>query len=583
MPNYFTDNSDLIFQFTQLSLERITNVLENNYLSLSNNNEWAPTDYLEAHQYYKTALQLVGQLSADFFSIRAASVDNEGCQLRNSHVHYAKGTSESINALINAKLMGILLPRRWGGSNMPVCIYTMMIEMIAQADASLMTFFGYQDIGEAIERFATQEQCLKYLPHYAQGKILGAMVLTEPHAGSDLQNIQLKAYQDKTGQWRLKGRKQFISNGGAELLLVLARTESTNKLFGLSLFICDGSSAHVHVERIESKMGLNGSPTCELFFDDAPAELLGKQRFGLAHVFHSLNHARFSVAAQALGIAEAAYKEAFSWSKTRFAFGEAIIKKPAIADLLIDMRVIIEGCRSYLYKTIQHVDIKNILDKQIQSIQKKSNKTDKEQKKYRSLTKEYNQVSRLLEMQSALVKYYLSEASNQVCFNALQVHGGTGYIKSSKIERLSRDVRITTIYEGTSQIQILSGIKGVKHDLLAPYFSLFFQSDYPSELQGSLQIIKQLRGLYQTLIQTLYGEHNKKNNHGHDKALVDLYIETYISALILKEACLNKRKMNILNRFVKNAWAKSKCFYEHVILNTYNDLEDTLIICDVYE
>ena len=571
MPNYFTDNKDLLFQFSNLNLEKTVQILEDDYKQVEKF-DVAPTSYQEAMDFYYGALELVGDLSGNYFEPRAESNDREGASLTNGQVSYAKGTQESIKKLAESGLMGVLLPREYGGGNVPATIYTMMIEMLSQADASLMTLFGYQDVGEAIAKFGTEDQGNTFLKKYCLGEHIGAMVLTEPHAGSDLQKVKLKAYQNEDGKWFLNGTKCFISNGCGDVLLVLARSEpNTDNMFGLSMFACHGGD-NIKVGRVEDKLGLHASPTCELHFEDAPAELIGKRKFGLIQVLHTLNHARFSVAAQALGIAEAAYAEAVNWAQDRVAFGEVIYNKSAIADMLIDMRVRIETSRSLLYTTVQNLDLKNKIEEKVEHLKKDKKRDVQLEKELMALTKQ-------LDMESPMVKYQVTEMANKVCFDALQIHGGAGYIKEGKMERLYRDVRITNIYEGTSQVQVIGASKGVKQHLLSEYFEQVLSANYSKGVQDSVDGIRDLLGFYNKLISYLSEQSDQKANDVSAKELVDLYCSVYISCIILSETNSDGRKELILQRFVKRALANARKDIENVIGGTYLDLEYQDKIC----
>lgn len=572
MPNYFNDNLDMKFQFSRFELEFPVSVLEDDYKQ-SDIFDTAPSDYTEAMDYYKSALELMGDLSGNYFESRSKSNDCQGAKLVDKQVIYPQGTLESIEKLAESGLMGVLLPREFGGGNIPASIYTMMVEILSRADASLMTAFGYQDVGEAIARFGTTKQANLFLKKYCAGEHIGAMVLTEPHAGSDLQNLKLQAYQDDDGQWFLRGTKCFISNGCGDVLLVLARSEpKISNLFGLSMFACHGGDKVV-VGRVEEKMGLHASPTCELHFEDAPAELIGKRKFGLMQVLHTLNHARFNVAAQALGIAEEAYQEALVWAKDRTAFGEPIYNKPAVSNMLIDMRVKIESSRSLLYKAVQNLDLKNQLEELVKQ-QKQNNTPDKE------VAIKLSVVSKLVEMQSPMVKYHITEMANKICFDALQIHGGAGYIKESKVERLYRDVRITNIYEGTSQIQIIGASKGVHQDLLGEYFDRVFSHAYKKEIGSSIELLKSMKTIYVQYKELLLNGKNAEAKDIANKELVDIYCAIYTGCLLAEEALINERKIHILKRFVYSAYAESTKGLENIKKGTYLDLSYRDLICE---
>jgi alkylation response protein AidB-like acyl-CoA dehydrogenase len=448
----------------------------------------------------------------------------------------------------------------------------MMVEIISRADASLMTMFGYQDVGEAISKFAPNEVSQKFLPKYAKGEYTGSMVMTEPGAGSDLQAIKLNAYQDENGQWRLRGEKQFISNGCGQVLLVLARSEpNTSNLFGLSLFACLGDHS-VKINRIEQKMGLNGSPTCALYFDDSPCYLVGKRRHGLIHVLHILNHARFSVAAQALGIAEAAYQEAVNYAKIREQFGTLIYNIPTVSNLLIEMKVNIECNRSLLYASAVWLDLRNKLEEKIDHLKQMG-------KAYASEKARFDEAAKIIDTLSPMVKYILTEDANQICYKAQQVHGGMGYMKGMEIERLVRDVRITTIYEGTSQIQVLAAVKGVLSDSLSDVLDQMNSNSYVPELQSELEKLQELRSIFEYCRKLVSGHDNSTFREIASTDLVNMYGALYTGYLVLQEANQNARKRKVLVRFVNNALANAQKSKSNLVegQSTYGALAGELL------
>ncbi|MHB2155118.1 acyl-CoA dehydrogenase family protein [Calditrichota bacterium GD2] len=368
MANFFTDNKDLVFQFENLDLKEIVEIAENNYKEAETYN-FAPRDYEDAMDNYRKVLEIVGDIAANIVGPNAAEVDEEGAHFEDGKVTYARGTQLALDYLTKAELMGFTLPRKYGGLNIPKTIYMMAIEMISRADASLMNIFGLQDIAETIYKYGDEAQKQEFLPQFAAGTATGAMALTEPDAGSDLQAVKLQAYQDENGQWRLRGVKRFITNGNGRILLVLARSEpGTKDGRGLSMFVCYGDDT-VKVRRIENKLGIHGSPTCELQFNDTPAQLVGKRRFGLIrYVMDLMNGARLAVSAQALGIAQAAYEEALSYARAREQFGRAIYYIPPVTNMLIDMRVRLESDRSLLYATSRWVDLRDKLEEKIEHL-----------------------------------------------------------------------------------------------------------------------------------------------------------------------------------------------------------------------
>lgn len=571
MPNYFNDNADLLFHFERLDLRDVVRILEHDYTE-AGKFEFAPKSYQEAMDVYKGALELVGDLSGNFIAPRASGVDLEGARLEQGRVRYAAGITQALEKLSEAGLMGVIIPRKYGGVNFPATIYIMMIEVVSRADASLMTLFGYQDVGETIARLGTEEQCREFLPKYTKGEWTGATCLTEPGAGSDLQSVKLQAYQDQLGQWRLRGVKHFISNGGGDVLVVLARSESgANNMFGLSLFVCHGNET-VKVTHVEEKMGLHGSPTCELYFEDTPATLLGKRRFGLINVLYILNHARFSVAAQALGIAEAAYEEALKWAKERVQFGRLIYTMPPVANMLIDMRVAIEANRSLLYASVQWLDLRNKLEEHIAALKA-------EGKPYEAEHSRFEEAAKLVDLLSPMVKYVVTEAANRVCYDALQLHGGMGYMKEMAVERLYRDVRITSIYEGASQVQIVGASKSVLSDVLGEWLRERERRGCGSEQAELAAHMKEIRSIFMESLELVQNHDDGMFREGAAKDLVDMYASLFTGYLLLDEATLNKRKQLIAARYIKGAIAQTHKAGAAIRARLFEDIKDADAIC----
>jgi len=572
MPNYFTGNADLLFHFNRLNLEEATSILESGY-SYQEKFPFAPKNYHEALENYRNAMVLAGDIAGNFIEPRSAQIDMDGSQLKDGKVTYAKGSSESYKQLADAGFTGTILPYEYGGLNFPATIYMMLIELVSRADAAMMTMIGYQDIGEAISKFGTKEVCEEYLPKYISGEHIGSMVMTEPAAGSDLQGIQLKAYQDDEGNWFLKGNKHFISNGCGDMLLVLARSEEGKSMFGLSLFACHGGEK-VNVVHVEEKMGLHGSPTCQLYFDDAPVKLVGRRKQGLLHVLYVLNHARFSVAAQALGIAEAAYHEANEYAKIREQFNKIIYKMSPVANMLIDMRVAIESSRSLLYAGAQWLDLRNNLEEKVAHLKAKGQPFEEEKKTF-------NDAAKMVDLLSPLAKYVITEMAVKACYDAQQIHGGMGYMREMKVERLARDVRITTIYEGTSQIHILGASKNVINDMLKDFFEKNEKKDFGKKLLTSLKRIKEIRVLFLESLALVKVHESIDFRTVAAKELVDMYGYLYTGYLLLNEAYIEERKVLIANRYINSALAKSHASLAAIKNNQYNDLENIDEICNV--
>ncbi|MBE0537776.1 MAG: acyl-CoA dehydrogenase family protein [Phycisphaerae bacterium] len=483
MANFFRDNEDIQFLFRHMDVGAIAEYAEEGY-RFAGQSEHAPATAEEAIRNYELVLEAVGQLSGDFIAPRSEDIDRQGNTLNaDGTVSYATGIAESLRALARAEVMGFTLPHRFGGLNFPNIVYSIAIEIVSRADASLMNIFGLQGIAETINAFASEEIKQKYLHDFAAGKVTGAMVLTEPDAGSDLQACKLRAYQDGDGNWRLHGVKRFITNGCGEVLLVLARSEQDRSGgLGLSLFVCDRGPT-VHVRRLEDKLGIHGSPTCELFFDHTPCEIIGERQRGLVtYVMSLMNGARIGIAGQSMGIAEAAYRIARDYAASRQQFGGPIEKLPAVRDLLIDMKIAIEAGRALLYETSRVVDIEIGLMKIAENPE-----ADKEK------AKEAKNLLRKIKRQAAMLtpmsKYLCSEMCNSVTYDAIQVLGGSGYMRDYACERLSRDARITTIYEGTSQLQVVAAVRGVCGGTFEKYIAELAEMAYAAEMKDVLDLL----------------------------------------------------------------------------------------------
>jgi alkylation response protein AidB-like acyl-CoA dehydrogenase len=419
-----------------------------------------------------------------------------------------------------------------------------------------MNLFGLQDIGLTIAKYGNEEQKQEFLHKFSEGTHTGAMVLTEPDAGSDLQAVRLQAYEDEDGQWRLKGVKRFITNGNGEILLVMARSEpGTKDARGLSLFVCYGDETGIH-----------GSPTCELQFNDTPAQLIGKRKFGLIkYVMDLMNGARLGVAAQSLGIAQAAYEEALKYAQAREQFGQKIIDIPVVTNMLIDMRVTLESNRTLLYATAKWVDLQDRLEDRIEEMKAEGKGVDAE----RARLKEASRITALL---TPIAKYTLSEAANEISYNSLQIHGGAGYMKEFPIERLVRDARITNIYEGTSQLQIVAAAGGVINDMLGAHFEQKEKQVYKGSLGRLQDHLKEVREIF---LESLKYVTDKENKHFQDvaaKELVELYTYIYTGYLLLDEAEADSRKVFIANRYIVSALSTARRHGEAIKSEQFSDL-----------
>ncbi|MDH4201768.1 MAG: acyl-CoA dehydrogenase family protein [Phycisphaerae bacterium] len=481
MGNFYKDNDDIQFLFRHMDLKEVAGLQEEGFKYADQFNT-APVNAEEAVTNYDMVLDSIGQLSADFIAPRSEDVDHEGNTLNpDGTVSYASGIADALNALAKADVMGFTLPHRFGGLNFPNTIYSMAIEIVSRADASLMNIFGLQGIAETINFFADEDIKQYYLHDFASGKVTGAMVLTEPDAGSDLQACKLRAFQDDDGNWFLHGVKRFITNGCGEVLLVLARSEERSGGLGLSLFVCDRGPT-VKVRRLEDKLGIHGSPTCELFFDNTPCQIIGERQRGLVtYVMSLMNGARIGIAGQSMGIAEATYRIARDYAASREQFGVPIEKLPAVRDLVIDMKMAIEAGRALLYETSWVVDHEIGLNKII------DNSDDKDAIK--AAKQELKFIKRLAGMLTPMSKYYCSEMSNTVSYDSIQVLGGSGYMRDYACERHARDARITTIYEGTSQLQVVAAVRGVCGGTCEKYLVQLAEKQYADSVQDLTKLL----------------------------------------------------------------------------------------------
>ena len=451
MANFYNDNPSLKHHLTHPLMRKIIELKERNYTD-AEKYDYAPFNYDDAMDSYEKVLEIAGEISGDIVAPNAESVDHEGPHVVNGRVVYAEGTQKNLDALVKAGLMGISLPRRYNGLNFSLVPYIMAADMVSRADAGFVNIWGLQDCAETIYEFADEDQRKRYLPRVCAGETM-AMDLTEPDAGSDLQAVMLKATPDEeNGCWRLNGVKRFITNGDGDIALVLARSEEgTKDGRGLSMFIYDKNDGGVTVRRIENKMGIKGSPTCELVFKNAKAELCGSRKLGLIkYVMALMNGARLGIAAQSVGVSEAAYREALNYARDRRQFGKAIIEFPAVYEMLSVMKAKLDASRSLLYETTRFVD----MYKTYEDIARERSLTPEERT-------EMKQYSRLADAFTPMAKGMGSEYCNQNAYDSVQVHGGSGFMKDYACERIYRDARITSIYEGTTQLQVVAAIRHV--------------------------------------------------------------------------------------------------------------------------
>jgi alkylation response protein AidB-like acyl-CoA dehydrogenase len=471
--NFFLDNADLQFRLDQLELQDVIDLQEKGY-QYSQEYPAAPRHYADAKDNYRLLLEVLGEICAKVIAPRAAEADEEGAHFEDGQVTYAAATQDGLHALKQADLMGAMLPWEYGGLNLPESIFQMMVEIASRADAGLMTVFGLQEISAAINEYGTAEVKAKLLPRFSHEGASGAMILTEPEAGSDLGGVQTRAtYDEVSGKWYLDGVKRFATNGGADIQLVLARSEAgSSDARGLSLFVVERDET-VQIRRIENKLGIHASPTCEVQYHHTPAELLGKRRYGLMRYAMALmNGARLAVGAQAIGIAEAAYREAYTYANQRRQFNQPICDLPPVARMLASMRGEIEATRALVTETGRWVDRVKVFER----LSEENVTPDP------VLRQKLKQASNLAETLTPLTKYYASEMGNRVCNQALQIHGGVGYMREFNVERHYRDIRVTNIYEGTSQLQIVAATGKLLGHALDGLLDEWAALDYGDEL-----------------------------------------------------------------------------------------------------
>jgi hypothetical protein len=573
--NFFLDNEDLQFLFDYFDLAELARIQEDGLGAAGDGPcDYAPRDEADAVDNYRRILTIVGQVAGEMIAPNAEQIDREGNTLNeDGTVTLHPLVQENLQRLAQADLMGFTLPRQYGGLYCPTLIYTMANEIISRADTSLMNLFGLQGIAETINAFASQQIKDEVLPLFARGAVTGAMVLTEPDAGSDLQAVRLRAYQDEQGNWLLNGVKRFITNGCGEILLVLARSEPDVKDGrGLSLFLAKRSQ-RVRVRHLESKLGIHGSPTCELVFDDTPARLVGERQRGLiTYVMALMNGARVGIAAQSLGVAEAAYRLARTYAHTRQQFGGPIERLPAVAEMVTDMRIDIEAGRVLCYETCCVCDHENNNLRVLEW----GPELDKEERKRRM------QLSRALKrlngMLTPMSKYYCSEMCCRVADRAIQVLGGSGYMKDYAAERYLRDARITTIYEGTSQLQIVAAVRGVSSGALESWTEHYEKKQYDDPLLEQLKQ-KLLEGKQRVLeaVRFVKGQATTYLDLS-GRRLVDAAITVIVGHLLLGQGAVSERKKRVARRFIDREMPVLRMNCEQILSGDATPLNEYLLL-----
>lgn len=524
MANFYTDNPALKLHLNHPLMKKIVELKERNFAD-AKEYDYAPQDFEDAMDSYDKVLEVVGEICGDIIAENAEDVDHQGPHVENGHVVYADGTVKNLDACRKAGLMGMSMPRRLGGLNFPITPYIMAADIVSRADAGFENLWGLQDCAETIYEFASDEQKEKYIPRVCAGETM-SMDLTEPDAGSDLQSVMLKATQKEDGSWVLNGVKRFITNGDSDIHLVLARSEDGSRDGrGLSMFIYDKRNGGVTVRRIENKMGIKGSPTCELVYKDAPAELCGSRRLGLIkYVMALMNGARLGIAAQSVGLCEAAYREALEYAKDRKQFGKAIINFPAVAEMLSIMKSKLDAGRALLYACSRYVDIYKIYD----DIAKERPLTLEEKKEAKAYSK-------LADAFTPLAKGMTSEFCNQNTYDCIQIHGGSGFMKDYTCERLYRDARITSIYEGTTQLQVVAAIR---HVTTGTYLNWIREEEQKSVVPEDQQIKNTLVFMtqqYASAVETVQGVNDPEFHDFMARRLVEMAGHIVMGYLLLDE------------------------------------------------
>ena len=528
MANFYLDNKDLQYHLSHPLMKRIIELKERNFED-AKVYDYAPQDTEDALDSYRRVLEIVGDVCGEVIAANAESVDHEGPRVVNDHVEYASGTVRNMVALNEAGLGGMTLPRKYDGLNMPVTCFAMANEMVARADAGFENIWGLQDCAETINEFATEEIKQRFLPRVSAGETC-AMDLTEPDAGSDLGAVMLKAsWDEEAGVWRLNGCKRFITNGDGDISLVLARTEDgTKDARGLSMLIYDKRDGGVKVRRIENKLGIKGSPTCELVFNNAPAVLVGDRKMGLIkYVMSLMNAARLGIAAQSTGLCEAAYREALKYAQEREQFGKPIIQFAAVSEMLKNMEAKTIASRALLYETARFVDIY----KQLTHISHDRSLEAEE----RQEMKFYN---RLADGFTPLAKMFASEYANEVAYDSIQIHGGSGYMKDYACERLYRDARIMNIYEGTTQLQVVAAINHVTKGTYLEQIMRYEEAEQSEATKSMFDKLVELRKVYEQVVERVETLDKECTGYKdfHARRLVEIAGYIAISHILLRQA-----------------------------------------------
>ncbi|WP_010259271.1 acyl-CoA dehydrogenase family protein [Treponema primitia] len=547
MENFLNDNEDILFHLEHLDLDRIIRFKEEEFTQ-AEQFSYAPKDAADARDSYKRVLSIIGEMCGEFIAPNAPKVDEEGplLDLATNQVTLNPATQKAMDMFAQADLMGFCIPRRYGGLNMPSTILCIASELLSRADASALNFGLQQDIAETINKFASEEQKQAVLPRLCSGEWGSSMILTEPDAGSDLQAVNLKAVQGEDGKWYLSGVKRFITNGCGTIGLVLARSEEKGKgARGLSFFLYERDDKMI-IRRLEHKLGIHGSPTCELQFNKAPAELVGERQRGLTkYTMWLMNNARLGIAAQAVGIAEAAYREADLYAAKRIQFNVSVRTLPPVFEMLTEMKVAVEAGRTLLYETARFVDLKEVLEDFSDAHPDQKGDIVEDKKRYAKLAGFF----------TPLVKAYATEMANKVAYDAIQIHGGTGYMKEFNAERHYRDARITNIYEGTTQLQVVAAIGPVTSGIAQSILDEYDQADftYAADLIAKVRAARKIFDATLDYVKAYKGEGHEQFLSYHSRRLVEMTTDLVISYLLLRDAVHSERKLKVAAIFIAKA------------------------------
>jgi alkylation response protein AidB-like acyl-CoA dehydrogenase len=573
MSNYYTDHPEIGFQLNHPLMKRIVELKERNYAD-QEKFEDAPINFEDAIENYKRLLEITGDITANIIEPNSESVDLEGPHLENGRMLYASKTLENLEATRQAGLWGVSMPRQYGGLNIPITIFSMMSEMVATADSGFQNIWSLQSCIDTLYEFGSEEQKQKYIPRVSAGETM-SMDLTEPDAGSDLQRVMLKATQDEDGTWRLNGVKRFITNGDSDIHLVLARSEAgTKDGRGLSMFIYDKRDGGVTVRHIENKLGIHGSPTCELVYKNAKAELCGSRRLGLIkYVMSLMNGARLGIAAQSVGLAQEAYTQAVDYAKARVQFGKKIATFPAVYDMLSRMKAKLDAGRAILYQTSRYVDIYKTLE----DISRERKLTPEERKEMKTY-------SRLADALTPLSKGMVSEYANQNAYDCISVHGGSGFIMEYKSQRLYRDARIFSIYEGTTQLQVVAAIRYITNGTYLNIINEMLGEEVSEELKPYKERIEKCVKLYEEGIEKVKAEDCQEAHDFLGRRLYNMTGDIVMALLLINDASkapeLYAKSAKVYTRLAEEEIIGHAAFIQAFVID---DLKDCRLISETEE